>query len=117
MKGLIFIKKENYFKKLQKLIWIDIGIFTVVYIIGAIILEVFKIPINSILAWLILGGIPIFLVISVYSKLVKFPYECRNCYQVFNIKFRDMFALHTGDTRRLKCPFCNKTTWAKIKID
>ena len=111
------MKKNNHFKKLQKLIWKDIAIFIVIYFISGLCLEFFNIQPNSILAILILGGIPVLLVISVYTKLVKFPYECGNCKKNFNIKFKDMFAMHAGDSRRLKCPYCGKTTWSKIKID
>lgn len=111
------MRKDNNLKKLQRLIWRDIILFAIIYFISGLILGFYSIHPNSLWGWLVLGGQPIILVVSVYTKLVKFPYVCRNCSSVIHIKFRDMFSIHAGSQRRIKCPICRKTTWAEIKID
>ena len=44
-------------------------------------------------------------------------YECRSCGEKFVPAFRDyFFSVHTVTTRRLKCPHCGKTTYAKRRL-
>ena len=41
-------------------------------------------------------------------------YECKNCHNKFIPKYKEVFwAAHMGTIRHLKCPKCNKRTWAK----
>lgn len=41
-------------------------------------------------------------------------YECKKCHHRFVPKYKDVIlALHAGTIRYLKCPNCNKRSWAK----
>ena len=41
-------------------------------------------------------------------------YECKNCHHKFIPTYKEvMFAMHMSTTRYLKCPKCNKRSWAK----
>ena len=41
-------------------------------------------------------------------------YECRNCHHRFTTSYKKaLLAPHMATTRHLKCPKCNKKTWAK----
>ncbi|RDY26718.1 hypothetical protein CHL78_012255 [Romboutsia weinsteinii] len=102
-------------KKLQRGIWIDIAVFMVLYIPCGMLLEYLDPPVLSIRFWAIILLPPIFLIISIYNKLKQIPYTCRNCKALIHIKFRHMFSLHAGNQRRMKCPYCQKVTWAEIK--
>lgn len=106
---------KNNLKKLQKLIWIDILIFIIVYIIGVVALEFFNISPSNPLYWLLLGLPLVILIFSLFNKLKQIPYICKNCGGTIYIKFKQMFSLHAGTQRRLKCPHCDRVTWAEIK--
>jgi len=41
-------------------------------------------------------------------------HECKNCHHKFVPTYKEVFlSMHMGTTRYLKCPKCNKRTWAK----
>ena len=41
-------------------------------------------------------------------------YECNNCHNRFTASYKKvLFAPHMHTTRHLRCPECNKKTWAK----
>ena len=41
-------------------------------------------------------------------------YECKNCHHKFVGEYKKvLWAMHMGTTRYLRCPKCNKKTWAK----
>lgn len=111
------MKKHKNLKMPQELIGRDIILFAIIYFISELFLDFLSINQNSLYRWIVLGIQPIILVIIVYSKLIKLPYICINCSSIINIKFRDLFSMHIGSKRRIKCPVCRKNTWAEIKID
>lgn len=66
----------------------------------------------------IICGATILLLISGFIGL-KFEvdagyYECKNCHHKFVPTYKEvLFTTHMATTRHLKCPKCNKRTWAK----
>ena len=48
------------------------------------------------------------------TKSVKKEYECSSCKEKFKPSvIKEFFALHSDDTRKLKCPNCGQKTWCK----
>lgn len=66
----------------------------------------------------IICGATILLLISGFIGL-KFEvdagyYECKNCHHKFVPTYKEvLFTTHMATTRHLRCPKCNKRTWAK----
>lgn len=45
-------------------------------------------------------------------------YECRKCHHKFKASYaKALSAMHLGTTRHLRCPECNKKSWAKKVMD
>ena len=65
---------------------------------------------------IILSSIIFFIAIFVGLKLEADAgyYECKNCHHKFVGEYKKvLWAMHMGTTRYLRCPKCNKKTWAK----
>ena len=103
-------------KKLMTSMW-TILITSVIFYIGIIILAV-----NTLEEGILLGAIilisTIVLIITGFIAL-KFEvdagyYECKSCHHKFIPTYIEaMMAPHMSTTRYIKCPKCNKRTWAK----
>ena len=45
-------------------------------------------------------------------------YECQHCHNKYIPTYKQvLFAMHTGRTRYMKCPKCNKHSWQKKTLD
>ena len=65
---------------------------------------------------IILSSIIFFIAIFIGLKLEADAgyYECKNCHHKFIGEYKQvLWAMHMGTTRYLRCPKCNKRSWAK----
>ena len=109
-------KEEIQNKRLMTSMW-TILITSAIFYIGIVILSV-----NTLEEGFLLGSIicisTIVFVIAGFIAL-KFEvdagyYECKKCHHRFVPTYKEvMLAMHMSTTRYLKCPKCNKRSWAK----
>ncbi|MBQ2938186.1 MAG: helix-turn-helix domain-containing protein [Clostridia bacterium] len=103
-------------KKLMFSMW-TILITSIVFYIGILIIATKFIPEGIMLGTIIVVSTIIFLIagfISLKFEVDAGYYECKNCHNKFIPKYKEVFwAAHMGTIRHLKCPKCNKRTWAK----
>ncbi|WP_343101630.1 hypothetical protein [Romboutsia sp. MSSM.1001216sp_RTP31141st1_G3_RTP31141_220114] len=101
----------------NRLTFKPIIIWSVLFFIIGLIFEFYEFP-NQNFCFLVITIVSItMLFVSVYNKIKHIPYVCKNCSHKFYIKFHQMFAINSGLQSRLKCPFCNRVTWADIYIE
>ena len=107
-------------EKKNKTIWSSMwAIMTVsmTALIAGIFIAVFLIPEGIWQLITILGICIVFLIACFYAVKLEVSvgaYKCKNCgYEIVPTYKEAMMAVHTGFTRRLMCPKCNKRTWCK----
>ena len=107
-------------EKKNKTIWSSMwAIMTVsmTALISGIFIAVFLIPEGIWQLITILGICVVFLIACFYAVKLEVSvgaYKCKNCgYEIVPTYKEAMMAVHTGFTRRLMCPKCNKRTWCK----
>lgn len=103
-------------KKLMMSMWI-IMITNTIFYLGIILLAAFILG-EGLAFGIIMCVSTIIFVISAFIAL-KFEvdagyYECKKCHHKFIPSYREViFSAHMSTTRYLKCPKCNKRSWAK----
>ena len=113
-------QKEESDKRLLKL-EIVLGVIAILPLISAVVIASF-IPMEEWKAGLLVG-------LSLLPLLIATPfairieqkagyYECSKCGHKYVPHYKNVFAsMHTGRTRYLKCPKCNKRSWQKKIIN
>ena len=93
-------------------------ITTLLFYISFILLAVFTLKEGPVLGAIICISTVITVIVAFYGLKLEIDagyYECKNCHHRFIPEnyFTAMIAPHINTTRYLKCPKCNKRTWAK----
>lgn len=103
-------------KKLLVSMW-TILISSTIFYIGIMLLAVWLLEKGTRLGIIITLATLIYIVVCFVGlkfELEAGYYECKECKDKFVPTYKEiMFSLHIGTTRYLKCPKCNKITWAK----
>lgn len=103
-------------KKLLVSMW-TILISSTIFYIGIMLLAVWLLEEGTRLGIIITLATLIYIVVCFVGlkfELEAGYYECKECKDKFVPTYKEiMFSLHIGTTRYLKCPKCNKRTWAK----
>lgn len=103
-------------KKLLVSMW-TILISSTIFYIGIMLLAVWLLEKGTRLGIIITLATLIYIVVCFVGlkfELEAGYYECKECKDKFVPTYKEiMFSLHIGTTRYLKCPKCNKRTWAK----
>jgi len=104
----------------NKTIWISMWVIMIVSIIAllaGIFLTAFFIPEGIWQLVLVLGLCIVFLIPCFYALKLEVSvgaYKCKNCgHEIVPTYSQALWAMHSGTTRYLKCPKCNKRTWCK----
>lgn len=103
-------------KKLMTSMW-TILITNFVFYTAILLLAVITLEEGFILGTIICISTIIFLIagfIALKFEVDAGYYQCKNCHHKFVPTYKSVFwAVHMGTTRYLKCPKCNKKSWAK----
>lgn len=112
-------QKEEADKKLLLLEWV-IGIFSVIILLGFIIVAAY-VPMETwlrivlVLSGLVLGLIGIGFALRIEQTAGY--YECALCHEKHVPSYGSVFwAMHMGRTRYMKCPHCGKRSWQKKRV-
>lgn len=124
-------KAEENFIKLQKekedsdkrLLFIEtiIGSITTVSFMLMIFLSIFAIESSIWKIVTIIIGIIVFIIGIGSCLLIEQKagyYQCNNCKYKYIPSYKQvLFAMHSGRTRYMRCPKCNKKTWNKKVVE
>ena len=104
----------------NKIIWTSMWVIMIVSMLAlfiGIFIAAFLIPEGVIQLITILGICIVFLIPCLYALKLEVSvgaYKCKNCgYEIVPTYSEALWAMHSGTTRHLKCPKCNKRTWCK----
>ena len=104
----------------NKTIWTSMWIIltvSMVALFAGILLAAFLMPEGVWQLVVILGLCVVFLVPCFYALKLEISvgaYKCKNCgHEIVPTYSQALWAMHSGTTRYLKCPQCNKRTWCK----
>ena len=104
----------------NKTIWTSMWVIMIVSTIAlfaGILIAAFLIPEGIWQLVIILGIVVVFLIPCFYALKLEVSvgaYKCKNCgYEIVPTYMQALNAMHSGTTRYLKCPKCNKRTWCK----
>ena len=104
----------------NKTIWTSMwAIMTVsmIALFAGILIAAFVIPEGPWQLVVILGICIVFLIPCFYALKLEVSvgaYKCKNCgHEIVPTYSEALWAMHSGTTRYLKCPKCNKRTWCK----
>ena len=108
------VEQKN--KTIWTSMWVILGVSMTALLAGAF-LSAFLIP-EGIWQVVAMGGICIlFLLPCFYALKLEVSvgaYKCKECgYEIVPTYSEVLWAMHSGTTRHLKCPKCNKRTWCK----
>lgn len=108
----------------NKIIWTSMWVILIISMIALFIslfLTAFLIPEEPIQLIIIIAACILFLTPCFYALKLEVSvgsYKCRNCGYEIIPSYKDaLWAMHSGTTRRLKCPKCSKRTWCKKIIN
>ena len=103
-------------KKLMTNMWVLV-ITSFIFYIGITLLAVLTLEEGIVLGTIICISTIIFVLVAFYALKLEVEagyYECKNCHNKFVPNYLTaMMMPHIHTTRYLKCPKCNKRTWAK----
>ena len=92
-------------------------ITTLIFYLGIIALACLTIEEGPILGLIISSSTAVMVGVAFYGLKLEVDagyYECKNCHHRFVPTYKEaLMAPHMSTTRHLKCPECNKKTWAK----
>ena len=112
-------QKEESDKKMQSL-EIVIGLFSVVIMLGAAIIASYVEMSTFLRIALIVAGLVLCMIGVAYALKIEQTagyYECAKCRHKYVPTFSSVFwAMHSGRTRYMKCPECQKRSWQKKVI-
>ena len=104
----------------NKTIWISMWVImgvSMTALFAGIFISAFLIPEGIWQIVTILGICILFLIPCFYALKLEVSvgaYKCKNCgYEIVPTYSEALWAMHSGTTRHLKCPKCNKRTWCK----
>ena len=107
----------------NKTIWTSmwaIMIVSMTALFAGIFIAAFLIPQGVWQLVAIFGVCVVFLIPCFYALKLEVSvgaYKCKNCgYEIVPTYSEALWAMHSGTTRYLKCPKCNKRTWCKKVI-
>ena len=108
------LEKKN--KKIWSSMW-AILIVSMTALFAGILIAAFLIPEGIWQLVTILGVCIVFLIPCFYALNLEISvgaYKCKNCgHEIVPTYSEALWAMHSGTTRYLKCPKCNKRTWCK----
>ena len=111
------LEKKN--KKIWSSMW-AILIVSMTALFAGILIAAFLIPEGIWQLVTILGVCIVFLIPCFYALNLEISvgaYKCKNCgHEIVPTYSEALWAMHSGTTRYLKCPKCNKRTWCKKVI-
>ena len=112
------IARKN--KTIWTTMWVILGISMVAMFAG-IFLAAFLIPEGVWQLVAVLGICIVFLIPCFYALKLEISvgaYKCKNCgCEIVPTYSQALWAMHSGTTRYLKCPKCNKRTWCKKVLE
>lgn len=118
---LLNMSKELEYK--NKTIWTSMWVIMIVSMISlfaGLLLTAFLIPEGVFQLLTILGLVILFLAPCFYALKLEVSvgaYKCKNCgCEIVPSYKQALWAMHSGTTRYLKCPNCNKKSWCKKVI-
>lgn len=107
-------------EKKNKTIWTSmwaIMIVSMIALFAGVLIAAFLMPEGVWQLITILGICIVFLIPCFYALKLEVSvgaYKCKNCgYEIVPTYSEALWAMHSGTTRHLKCPKCNKRTWCK----
>lgn len=107
----------------NKIIWTSMWVIMIVSILalfGGMFATAFLVPEGPLQAVIIIGLCIIFLIPCFYALKLEVSigaYKCKKCgHEIVPTYKEALWAMHMGTTRYLKCPKCNKRSWAKKVI-
>ena len=107
----------------NKIIWTSMWVIMIVAMISlfaGVFLVAFLVPEGTWQLIAILGICVVFLLPCFYALKLEVSvghYKCKKCGEEIIPTYSEaLWAMHSGTTRYLKCPKCNKRTWCKKEI-
>ena len=108
------LEKKN--KKIWSSMW-AILIVSMTALFAGLLIAAFLIPEGIWQLVTIVGICIVFLIPCFYALNLEISvgaYKCKNCgHEIVPTYSEALWAMHSGTTRYLKCPKCNKRTWCK----
>ncbi len=108
------LEKKN--KKIWSSMW-AILIVSMTALFAGILIAAFLMPEGIWQLVTIVGICIVFLIPCFYALSLEISvgaYKCKNCgHEIVPTYSEALWAMHSGTTRYLKCPKCNKRTWCK----
>lgn len=90
---------------------------TLAFYISLLLLAVITLEKGVLLGTIICASTIVTVVVFFYAFKLEVDagyYECRNCHHRFTTSYKKaLLAPHMATTRHLRCPKCDKKTWAK----
>ena len=109
-------QEENSNKKMMMDMWI-LMITTILFYIGIILLAVYTLEEGTLLGIIVCISTFIMVAVAFYGLKLEVDagyYECKNCHHKYIPNYLTaMIAPHVHTTRYMKCPNCQKRSWAK----
>ena len=109
-------QEEHKNKALMTNMWVLL-IGSALFYITIVLLAVATLEEGFILGTVIVVATLILLCLAFYALKLEVDagyYECKNCHHRFVPSYKEvLMAPHMSTTRHLRCPECNKKTWAK----
>ena len=107
----------------NKIIWTSMWVIMIISILalfGGMFATAFLVPEGPLQAVIVIGLCIIFLIPCFYALKLEVSvgaYKCKKCgHEIVPTYKEALWAMHMGTTRYLKCPKCNKRSWAKKVI-
>ena len=103
-------------KKLLTSMWVLL-ITSALFYISILLISTYLLKEGFLLGTIICASTTLFVIscfIALKLEIDAGYYECKNCHHKFVPTYmKVLFSMHMSTTRYLKCPKCNKRTWAK----
>ena len=116
----LLLEITNELERKNKTIWNamwTIMAVSIIGLIGGLAIVAFFVPEGPWMLVAILALCVVFLIPCFYALKLEVSvgaYKCKNCgYEIVPTYMQALNAMHSGTTRFLKCPKCNKRTWCK----
>ena len=120
----LLLNMTKELEKKNKTIWSSmwaIMIVSMIALFAGIFIAAFLIPEGVWQLVTILAVSVVFLIPCFYALKLEVSvgaYKCKNCgHEIVPTYSEALWAMHSGTTRYLKCPKCNKRTWCKKVIN
>ncbi len=112
--------EQKHAKFLLQIMW-TMGIFATILFLGITMLVAFA-PLKDWIRIVILSvSLLLFITVCLFLLLIEQRagfYECKRCGHKFVPTYKAvLLAMHSGTTRYLKCPHCQKRSWCKKTTD